>query len=123
MKNSLLLLPLLLLGVWGFAQSKTGSILLKNGTVLTVTKGTLQNTDVLIVNGKFTQIGKNIVAPAGTKVVDVTGKYVMPGIIDAHSHIAIDAVNEGTAPVTSEVWVGDALDPLDISIYRALAGG
>lgn len=123
MKNSLLLLSLLLMGAWGFAQPKTGSILLKNGTVLTVTKGTLQNTDVLIVNGKFTQIGKNIVAPAGTKIVDVTGKYVMPGIIDAHSHIAIDAVNEGTAPVTSEVWVGDALDPLDIGIYRALAGG
>lgn len=67
MKNSLLLLPLLLLGVWGFAQSKTGSILLKNGTVLTVTKGTLQNTDVLIVNGKFTQWEKISWLPPGPK--------------------------------------------------------
>ncbi|MFM8451073.1 MAG: amidohydrolase family protein [Haliscomenobacter sp.] len=123
MKNILILFALILVGAPGFAQVKTGSILLKNGTVLTVTKGTLQNSDVLIVNGKITQVGQNIKAPAGVKEVDATGKYIMPGIIDAHSHIAIDAVNEGTAPVTSEVWVGDALDPLDIGIYRALAGG
>ncbi len=114
---------LLLMVTLAWAQPKTGSILLKNGTVLTVTKGTLPNTDVLIVNGKITQIGKGIKAPAGTKEVDATGKFMMPGIIDAHSHIAIDVVNEGTSPVTSEVWVGDALNPLDISIYRALAGG
>jgi imidazolonepropionase-like amidohydrolase len=49
--------------------------------------------------------------------------YVMPGIIDAHSHIGIDAVNEATNPVTAEVKVGDAIDPYDINIYRALAGG
>ena len=47
----------------------------------------------------------------------------MPGIIDAHSHLALDAINEATNPVTSEVWVGDALDPLDVGIYQALAGG
>jgi imidazolonepropionase-like amidohydrolase len=123
MKNILLAVALLFMGNLAWAQPKTGSILLKNGTVLTVTKGTLQNTDVLIVNGKITQIGKAIKAPAGTKEVDATGKFVMPGIIDAHSHIAIDVVNEGTSPVTSEVWVGDALNPMDISIYRALAGG
>jgi imidazolonepropionase-like amidohydrolase len=104
------------------AQQK-GTVLIKGGTVLTVTNGTLENTDVLIRDGKFAQIGKNLVAPAGTKVVDAKGMYVMPGIIDAHSHLALNAVNEATAPVTSEVWVGDALDPLDVGIYRALAGG
>lgn len=106
-----------------FAQSKVGSMLIKNGTVLTITKGTLENTDILIEKGKIKQVGKNLTAPAGVQVVDATGLYVMPGIIDAHSHIAIDAVNEGTNPVTAEVFTGDALDPLDISIYRALAGG
>jgi imidazolonepropionase-like amidohydrolase len=98
-------------------------ILIKNGTVLTVTKGTKENTDVLIQNGKIARIDKNIAAPKGVKVVDATGMYVMPGIIDAHSHIAIDAVNEATSPNTAEVNVGDALDHLDVSIYRALAGG
>ncbi len=106
-----------------FAQVKTGDMLIKNGTVLTITKGTLENTDVLIEKGKIKQVGKNLSAPAGVQVVDATGLFVMPGIIDAHSHIAIDAVNEGTNPVTPEVFTGDAIDPLDISVYRALAGG
>lgn len=98
-------------------------ILIKNGTVLTVTQGTKQNTDVLIQKGKITRIDKNIAAPKDVKVIDATDMYVMPGIIDAHSHIAIDAVNEATSPNTAEVNVGDALDHLDVSIYRALAGG
>jgi imidazolonepropionase-like amidohydrolase len=105
------------------AQTERGDILITNAAVLTVTKGTLENTDVLIQNGKITRIGKQLRAPQGIKTVDATGKYLMPGIIDAHSHIAIDAVNEATNPVTAEVWVGDALDPFDIAIYRALAGG
>jgi imidazolonepropionase-like amidohydrolase len=104
------------------AQQK-GTVLVKGGTVLTVTKGTLENTDVLIRDGKFSQIGKNLTAPAGAKVIDAKGMFVMPGIIDAHSHLALDAVNEATAPVTAEVWVGDAINPLDVGIYRALAGG
>jgi imidazolonepropionase-like amidohydrolase len=105
------------------AQGDRGNMLIKNGTVLTITKGTLENTDVLVKDGKISQIGKNIAAPSGYKVVDATGMFVMPGIIDAHSHIALDAINEATSPVTAEVWVGDALDPMDVSIYRALAGG
>lgn len=105
-----------------FAQ-ETGNILIKNGTVLTITKGTLENADVLITNGKIAKIGKGITAGKDTKTIDATGQYIMPGIIDAHSHIALDAVNEATDPSTAHVWVGDALDPFDVSIYRALAGG
>lgn len=99
------------------------NVLIKNGTVLTVTKGTKENTDVLVTNGKIARIDKNIAAPAGVQVIDATGLYVMPGIIDCHSHIALDVVNEATSPVTAEVKVGDGLNPLDVSIYRALAGG
>src|SRR3954470_22768367 len=61
--------------------------LIKNATVLTVTKGTLEGTDVLLQNGKIAQIGKNLNAPAGAQVIDASGKYVMPGIIDPHSHM------------------------------------
>ena len=57
------------------------------------------------------------------QVLDAAGQYLMPGIIDAHSHIGISSVNEATNPVTAEVWVGDVLNPYDINIYRALAGG
>ena len=123
MRYSLLIISLLFFGVSLTAQTEKGSMLIKNGTVLTVTNGTLENTDVLVVDGKIAEIGQNLKAPRGVEEIDATGMHVMPGIIDCHSHIAIDAVNEATNPVTAEVWVGDALDPLDISIYRALAGG
>lgn len=105
-----------------FAQ-ETGTILIKNGQVLTITNGVMEETDVLIKDGKIKSIGKNLKAPKGAKEIDATGHHVMPGIIDAHSHIALSAVNESTSPNTAMVWVGDALNPLDISIYRALAGG
>jgi len=107
---------------WIFGQDK-GNMLIKNATVLTVTKGTLTETDVLVKEGKIAQIGKNIAAPQGAKVIDATGLFVMPGIIDAHSHIAIDGINEGTSPVTAEVFEGDVVNPLQMSIYRALGGG
>ncbi len=106
-----------------FAQVEKGNMLIKNGTVLTVTKGTLENTDVLVKDGKISQIGKNLAAPSGARVVDATGLFVMPGIIDAHSHIALDAINEGTNAITPEVKTGDMVNPLQVSIYRALAGG
>lgn len=106
-----------------FAQIEKGNVLVKGGTVLTITKGTLENTDVLIKEGKITQIGKGVVAPAGTKIIEATGMFVMPGIIDAHSHAGLDAINEATSPVTSEVWTGDALNPFMINLYHALGGG
>lgn len=106
-----------------FGQVATGNVLVKNATVLTITKGTLPGTDVLVQNGKITQIGKNISAPAGITVIDASGLYVMPGIIDAHSHAGIDAINEATSPVTAEVFTGDAINPFQVTLYRALAGG
>ena len=105
------------------SQAPTGDVIIRNGKVLTITKGTLDQTDILIEKGKITSIGKGLKAPKGVKEIDATGQYVMPGIIDAHSHIGIDAVNEATHPVTPEVKVGDAIDPFDLSMYRALAGG
>jgi imidazolonepropionase-like amidohydrolase len=105
-----------------FAQSKN-DVLIKNATVLTAAKGTLEGTDILVQNGKITRIGKNISAPAGVQVIDATGKFVTPGIIDCHSHSMLDAINEGAFSVTSMTRVRDMLDPTDISIYRALAGG
>ena len=100
-----------------------GATLIKNATVLTVTKGTLQNTDVLLQNGKIARVGQNLAAPAGATVVDATGKFLMPGIIDPHSHMMSDAINEGSLSVTSMVRIADVLNPTAINVYRALAGG
>jgi imidazolonepropionase-like amidohydrolase len=117
-----ILVALLAITVSLYAQN-TGTVLVKGGTVLTVTKGTLGNTDVLVKDGRIVQIAKSIAAPANAKVVDATGMFVMPGIIDAHSHAALDAINEATSPVTSEVYTGEVLNPFEIGIYRALGGG
>ena len=98
-------------------------ILIKNATVWTSEKeGILQNTDVLVKNGKIASIGKNLSAGSAT-VIDGTGKHLTPGIIDEHSHIAVFSINEGGQAVTSEVRIGDNMNPEDINIYRQLSGG
>ena len=122
MKKVLLLLTALCLSLSGFAQ-ETGSVLIKGGTVITITDGNKADTDVLIEDGIITEIGKNLSAPSGVKTVDASGKYVMPGIIDAHSHIAAADINEWTNPVTAEVSMEESINPNDINIYWALAGG
>lgn len=102
---------------------KGGDVLIKNATVLTAAKGKLENTDILVSNGRISKIGKGLAAPGSARVIDATGKFVSPGIIDAHSHSMLDAINEGSIAVSSMTNVRDVLDPRDISIYRALAGG
>jgi len=98
--------------------------LIRGATILTVTRGRIENGSILIRGGKIAAVGRNVEAPPGAKVIEARGKYIMPGIIDCHSHIAIDGgVNEGTLAVTSMVRVEDVLDPTDINIYRDLAGG
>ncbi len=97
--------------------------LIRNATVLTVTRGTLTNADVLIRNGKIAALGKNVRAAANARVIDATGKFVLPGIVDCHSHSMLDTINEGTLSVTSMARTSDVLNPHDIDLYRALAGG
>ncbi|MBA3601478.1 MAG: amidohydrolase [Acidobacteria bacterium] len=104
------------------AQSKT-EVLIRNATVLTAAKGTLENTDVLIQNGKIARIGKNLKASSNARTIDATGKFITPGIIDCHSHTMMDAVNEFSYSVTSMTRIRDVLNPTDIAIYRALASG
>ena len=99
--------------------------LIKNATVWTSdAAGKLENTDVLLVNGKISKIGKGLAEPKGGRTIDGTGKHLSPGIIDEHSHIAVaGGVNEGTQAVTSEVRISDVVDNEDVGIYRDLAGG
>lgn len=82
------------------------------------------DTDVLVRNGRIAAVGTGLQAPAGAVVIDARGKHLTPGLIDAHSHIAVSGnVNEPSHSVTSEVRIGDVIDPTDIDIYRQLAGG
>ena len=98
--------------------------LLKSGTILTVTQGTIEKGDILIRDGKIAAVGKGLAAPEGAKVIDATGLFVMPGIVDCHNHIAVaGSVNEGSLSVSSMVNIADVLNPEDIDMYLDLAGG
>jgi len=99
-------------------------ILIQNATILTVSHGTIEHGSILIKDGKIAQVGTSIKAPKDAQVLDAEGQFVIPGIIDCHSHIAIDGnVNEGSVSVSSMVNIADVLNPDDIDIYRDLAGG
>ena len=103
--------------------TQPGLAAIRNATIVTVSKGTINNGTIVMKDGKISAVGSNVQIPQGAEVYDGTGKFVSPGIIDAHSHIANDAINEGTTSVSSMTGMGDVLDPTDISIYRDLAGG
>ena len=124
MKRALLITVLGLLASLPAQAQKSNATVIRNATVLTITKGTIENGSILIRDGKIAAVGKDIKVPEGATVIDATGQYVMPGIIDCHSHIAIDGdVNEASISVSSMANIADVLNPEDIDIYRDLAGG
>ena len=98
-------------------------VAITNATLLTATHGTIENGTVIIRNGKIAAIGKDIAVPAGAQVIDGKGKYVMPGIIDAHSHSASEGINEGSLSNTAMVRIEDVLRGDAVGVYRSLAGG
>lgn len=100
------------------------NLLVRGATIWTSgSQGKLENADLLVSAGKIVRIGQNLTAPAGAMIIDAKGKHVTPGLIDAHSHSAASAINEGAQAVTTEVRIGDVIESDDISIYRQLAGG
>ena len=102
----------------------TGTILIQNiDTVWTAAGDPIAGASILIRDGIIREIGMNLGAPSGAEVVDGSGMHAMPGIVDEHSHIAMQATNEFTAPLVPEVRVIDALSTEDMGIYRALSGG
>jgi len=99
-------------------------VVIKNAIVMTITHGNIKNGSILIKDGKIAAVGETVNTPASATVIDAQGKYVTPGIVDCHSHIALDDdVNEATSPVTPQMIMKDAFDYQDKAIYRALAGG
>lgn len=109
------------------STSATREMLIQNATIMTASHGTITNGSILIRNGKIVGIGTGAeVRPRdpNARIIDAAGKYVTPGIIDAHSHTAVDGnVNEGTLSVTAMVRIQDVINPYDPDVYRQLAGG
>jgi imidazolonepropionase-like amidohydrolase len=115
-----------------YRVQKSAPTLIRGATVLTGTGQRLDDSDVLMVDGRISAVGKSLAAPAGARVVDGKGKWVTPGLIDIHSHLgvypspAVTAMqdgNESTAPVTANVWAEHSVWPLDPGFTTALAGG
>ena len=105
------------------AQS-SGVTVIRDATILTVTHGIIEHGSILIRDGKIAAVGTDVAVPAGATVIDAAGEFVMPGIVDCHSHIAVDgSVNEGSVSVSSMANIADVLNPDDIVIYDDLAGG
>lgn len=106
-------------------SGQAGEILIQNATILTASHGTIRNGSILIRDGKIAAVGANVRArDANARIIDATGKYVTPGIIDCHSHTAVQGgVNEGSLSVTAMVRIADVVNPDDPDIYRQLAGG
>ncbi len=107
----------------GPARTDPPVIAIRGGTILTVTKGTIPNGTIVLRGGTIVAVGANVAIPPGAQVVDATGRFVSPGIIDAHSHIGADSINEGGTTVSAMTGIEDVLNPADVDIYRDLAGG
>ena len=118
-KFAIFILALSFAALSGSAQNMA----LKGCTILTITKGVIENGTIVIQSGRITAVGQNVEIPAGVKVLDISGKYVMPGIIDTHVHYALTGmadVNEATNPVTPQIWMKEALVP---EAVRTLSNG
>jgi len=101
-------------------------ILIRDATILTISHGKIEHGSVLIRGTKIAAVGPSdqITAPADATVINATGKFVMPGIVDTHSHTAIEgSVNEISLPNSGMVRIRDVINPEDVNVYRELAGG
>ncbi|MXX74279.1 MAG: amidohydrolase family protein [Holophagales bacterium] len=93
-------------------------------TILTMAGETIENGTVVVRDGRIARVASGVRPPRGAHVIDARGRYLMPGIFDAHSHISTaGGVNEGSLAVTAMARIEDVVDPTDVAIYRALAGG
>jgi imidazolonepropionase-like amidohydrolase len=110
----------------------SGTTLIRNATVLTGTGERIDGGDVLLEEGRIKAVGRSLTAPAGAQVIDASGRWVTPGLIDVHSHLGVyaspgtdaaDDGNESTDPVTSNVWAEHSVWPQDPGFEAALEGG
>ncbi len=107
-------------------------IALTNGRLYTIEHGVVEQGTVLMDNGKIAAVGTDVIIPADAQVIDVEGRIVTPGFIDAHTHIGIDEeihqpigddCNEMTEPNTAELRAMDAINYRDLSFQDAVKAG
>lgn len=108
----------------GTIDAPRGDLFIQNlDAVWTATGQVLQNASIAIEGGVIRAVGSDAKPPRGATVIDGSGMTAIPGLVDEHSHIAMEGTNEFTQPVVPEVRVIDALNARDFGIFRALSGG
>ena len=118
------LAALFIFGIVSFTAAAEKQLLLKNANIITVSGENIQGGDILIQGTKIAKIGKSLPVSPDAEIIDLNGRWVMPGIIDSHSHIALEGeLNEMGDLIPSEVDVKDVINPEDLNIYYALTGG
>jgi imidazolonepropionase-like amidohydrolase len=120
-----LLCSIAVLGTLAISAQERVTVI-RNAKVLTVTNGIIERGTVVLRGAKIAAVGREgeVAIPAGAATIDATGRWLMPGIIDSHSHTAIEgSVNEVSLPNSGAVRVADVLTNEDINAYRQLAGG
>jgi imidazolonepropionase-like amidohydrolase len=115
-----------------YQRHPNAPVLIRNATIMTATGQEIAGGSILLREGRIVTVGATVEAPADAVVVDGTGKWVTPGVIDTHSHLGVYAAprtqaesdgNEATTPVTAEVWAEHSFWPQDPQIPLAIAGG
>ena len=115
-----------------YAAPATPPTLIRNATVLTGTGARIDGGDVLIVDGRIKEVGQALTPPTDATMIDASGRWVTPGLIDVHSHMGVYASpgtnassdgNESTDPVTAQVWAEHSVWPQDPGLEAALQGG
>src|SRR5215469_9693199 len=110
----------------------SGSVAIVGGRVVPIVGDPIEGGTVLVQDGRIAAVGQSVAVPAGIEVVDATGKWVLPGFIDAHAHVGVheeaegwagNDTNEMTSPVTSHVRALDAINPADLGFRDAISGG
>jgi len=107
-------------------------VVIKGATILTMTHGTIANGTVVIENGKIAEVGSGIRVPTNAEVINAAGEYVLPGLVDPHSHLGVYALpeikpnsdgNEMTGDIEAQVRWEDSINTDDPEIARAVSGG
>jgi imidazolonepropionase-like amidohydrolase len=109
-------------------------LVVQGARILPITAPPIAQGVMVIKGGKIVAVGEagKVPIPAGARVQDATGKVIMPGIVDSHSHIGIDGnptvsdsqdANEGSGPIQPGLRALDAIDPADPNIRMATSGG
>jgi imidazolonepropionase-like amidohydrolase len=105
------------------ARRTDGNVFIRNATLLPISAPPIARGSILVREGRIVAIGPDLTPPPGVVVLNAEGRFIIPGFVDAHSHLGLDAVNEFPLTVSSEVHIADVINPHHPGLYRALAGG